>query len=173
LAGLPTRAGRTTLLQRDMPTFLRKYWPHLIAGILLITALTVVKHWHDNSVKLAEVEEEFKLYKQRVETSAKTKKEVSKDFHEEVKDLRDTAAKQPTPVVRMCRPAPVSDNRPSAGNNDPAPATGSIPETNDVHLEAGPDLGPSLLGVSDTGDIISARLRACQAYIIKLQEQSK
>lgn len=156
-----------------MALFFGKYWPHLIGAALLTALLIVVNNWREDSKKLDSVQQEYKLYRERVETAAETKKEVLDGFQNELASIRGAISKQPAPVVRMCYPASVPDNRPTVGDHGATTATGIVSERDDMHLEAGPDLGPSLYGISDRADILSAQLRACQGYILKLQEQSK
>lgn len=88
---------------------------------------------------------------------------TSKEYSEEINRLR--TAKRPDPVVRVC-PAPrvVQVPVPATGT-DGAPAEGgSVPEP------VGRDIGPDLARLTEQADELSARLRALQAWVDRVQQ---
>jgi len=139
-----------------------------VAAGLLLWLLLAVKGWHDDAVKLPQVQQDFAVYKTAVEEGAKVRKEVSDGFENEKAGLQARIdAAGPARAVRLCAPASPSVVPGATGGpvRDPGPATGAgvLPQ------EPGPDIGQRLYGDADKADVLSAQLRACQAYAAKVQ----
>jgi len=145
--------------------FLNKFHIHIIAAVLIATLLIVLNSWREDSRQLDQVRKDFEVYKERIEQSERTKKEITDGLRSEVDRLREDIRNQPTPVVRLCPDTSVPNNRPAGGDNGPSPGAGSIQEGDGMHR----DVGPELFNLANRADILSAQLRGCQSYINKLR----
>ena len=121
--------------------------------LVLIGYIGVIVHkWHQDSLRVKAVETELQSLKAAQEASQK----ASQGLQDELTKLR--AARKPSPVVRMCKPA---DKLPKAG----AGRDGATPGAGEFPQAAGRDIGPDLYGLADEADELAARLRACQALL--------
>lgn len=135
------------------PLFWLKVGGIAVVAIIIGWVGLTVNGWRQDSTKLVAVRQELSDVKAAQAASHK----ASEDLQGELQTLRD-AARKPSPVVRMCKPAkPV----PEAGTerDGAAPGTGELPQ------EAGPDIGKDLYDLADDADELAARLRACQALL--------
>lgn len=146
-----------------MPTWALRLLPYAIGGVVVIWLFLVVKGWHDDAQKLPQVQQEYAVYREGVETARKVRKEVSDEYEGELTGLRAARDAAPARTVRLCPSASVPSTPGTTGiDHGPASGTGVLPQ------EPGPDIGPRLYGKSDEADEVSARLRACQAFVRKI-----
>ena len=144
-----------------------------IVGALLWVGLTV-NGWRTAAARvpalestIADREATIKQIRRDIETAAK----ASEGYQNELRSLRTAAAVQPTPIVRLCRPAaaarvslPAAESRPDGASG----AGGQLPPGDAEDRQPGPDIGPALFALADRADECAAQLRGLQGFVTSI-----
>jgi type II secretory pathway pseudopilin PulG len=129
---------------------------------LLAGAGFVVNGWRKAADKLPQVEMRLAATLAAQETARRIRQEVTQDYADELKRLRDIAGRGPR-VIRVCdAPSLPGPGAAPGGTDDPGTGGGELPQA------AGRDIGPALYAEAERADALAAQLRALQAWARKI-----
>ena len=149
------------------------YW-RIAAGAavvaLILWAGWLVMSWRDDSHHLAAVTAQLAAERASHAREIALAAKASKDYHDELDSIR--TARQPVPVVRLCRAAPaVPASTPGRTDDSPA-ASGVGLSGSQGGDQPGPDIGSDLDQIAARCDAVTAQLRALQGWELSVGDNS-